>query len=181
MVIHYRGSLTQDHWCMYESYFRNLDSFHLLRVLGGQISTKNWTLESLLWSMGKENQTCHWGPIVPSLRGPEKQWLRATHMAGGPHSWHQEKARRPGQRPRKEGVQSQDNFLQQKRCPFLSGWFFFLALKYSMQDLCSLTSNWTDALCFLNEYSYLPDCQRSPSQTILFPQGWRYLERIHRT
>lgn len=125
---------------MYESYFRNLDSFHLLRVLGEQISTKNWILESLLWSMGKENQTCHCGPIVPWLRGPKKQWLRATHMARGPYSWRQERSRGLRQRPRKEGVQSQDNFLQQKRCPFHSGFFFFFFWPWS--TVCRIFAPW---------------------------------------
>ena len=70
---------------------------------------------------------------------------RAARLAsGGPRIWHQEKAREPRKRPRKE------NFLQQKRGACSLQIFFFFALKYSMQDLCSLTRNWTHVPCIVN-------------------------------
>ena len=82
---------------------------------------------------------------------------RAARLAsGGPRAWHQEKARGPRKRPRKE------NFLQQKRgaCS-LQIFFFFLP----WSTVCRIFAPWPGI-----EPMYPAlwmDCQGSPSQYVI--------------
>ena len=71
MVIDFRGPLTDDH--CYESYFGNLNSSHVLRVLGEERSTNELEFKRppLIHGWRESSVQRHRGPTVPWLQGPK--------------------------------------------------------------------------------------------------------------
>ena len=153
---------------MYGSYFRNLDFFHLLRVLGEQISTKKLEFRKLPLIHGQRESgmpLCSYSPLATRAHEVVTQSHtpgigRSTHLAsGGPCAWNRE-VHAPDVR-RKLEDQDRDPGKKSSRIKKISSnrkevlvpfrFFFFFALKYSMQDLCSLTRNWTPVPCIVNE------------------------------
>ena len=84
---------------MYGSYFRNLDFFHLLRVLGEQISTKKLEFRKLPLIHGQRESgmpLCSYSPLATRAHEVVTQSHtpgigRSTHLAsGGPRAWNWE-------------------------------------------------------------------------------------------
>lgn len=86
MVIDFRGPLTEEHCC--ESYFGNLNSFHVLRVLGEERSTNELEFKRppLIHGQRESSVPRHHGPTVPWWQEPKHlytlgggEWATTIH------------------------------------------------------------------------------------------------------